>query len=267
MRIIRFVDADEHPQQGILDGERILELRGGWSNPSPGPEIAAFSEVRLLNPCDPSVIICAAGNYRSQLVELGKPVPAEPAVFLKGRNALASPGDVILHPESLDRLEYEGELAAVIGRTARNIKAGDFAEYVLGYTCANDVTASDWRADGQWTRAKSLDTFCPLGPWIETDLAPGTLRLQTRLNSEIVQDCETSDMVFGVGEILEWVTQWITLQPGDVVLTASPAGVGQMKPGDTIEVEISGIGTLSNTVALSPAVRRSSQAGTVADPA
>ena len=258
MRIIRFVDAGGHPRQGVLDGERILELRGGWSNPSPGPEIAAFPEVRLLNPCDPSVIICAGGNYHSQLAELGRPVPAEPAVFLKGRNSLADPGGTILHPEGLEQLEYEGELAAVVSRTARNVKAGDFADYVLGYTCANDVTASDWRADGQWTRAKSLDSFCPLGPWIETDVAPGNLRLQTRLNSEIVQDCETSDMVFGVGELLAWITQWITLQPGDVVLTASPAGVGQMKPGDTVDVEISGIGTLSNTVALRPKAQQGS---------
>ena len=252
MRIIRFVDSKGNAGRGIVDGDRIFEWSGGLTDPAPGTEIAALSEVRLLNPCDPSVIICAAANYRSQLAELGKPVPEQPSVFLKGRNALAAPHDAILHPQGLERLEYEGELAAVIGRTAHNVKAGDFSDYVFGYTCANDVTASDWRADGQRTRAKSLDTFCPMGPWIETDVDPGALRLQTRLNSETVQDCETSDMVFGVGEILEWVTQWITLQPGDVVLTASPAGVGQMKPGDTVEVEISGIGTLSNKVQWRP---------------
>ncbi|MCC9198366.1 fumarylacetoacetate hydrolase family protein [Arthrobacter sp. zg-Y820] len=253
MRIIRFVEKavaakGRQPMFGILEGSRIYELAGGWENPSRGTELTNLADVMLLNPCDPSVIVCAGGNYHSQLAELGKPVPAEPVIFLKGRNSLAGPGDVIQHPLGLERLEYEGELAVVISRVARNVKPESFDDYVLGYTCANDVTASDWRADGQWTRAKSLDTFCPMGPWIETSVAPESLRLQTRLNSETVQDCETSDMVFGVGELLAWITQWITLQPGDVLLTASPAGVGQMKPGDSIEVEISGIGVLSNTV-------------------
>ncbi len=248
MRIIRYADQFGQPQSGVLTGGRVYELVGGWENPSAGRETAALADVRLLNPCTPGLIVCAGSNYRSQLAELGKPVPSEPPIFLKGINTLAGPGDAIAHPRELDRLEYEGELAVVMSRTARNVQAADYRNYVLGYTCANDVTASDWRSDGQWTRAKSLDTFCPMGPWIETEVSPESLRMQTRLNSETVQDCQTSDMVFGVGELLEWITRWITLQPGDVLLTATPAGVGQMKPGDTVEVEISGIGVLTNPV-------------------
>lgn len=249
MRIIRYADQSGQPQSGVLTDGTVHELVGGWDNPSAGRQTAALADIQLLNPCTPGIIVCAGSNYRSQLAELGKPVPVQPPVFLKGINTLAGPGDAILHPRELDRLEYEGELAVVMSRTARNVPAADYRDYVLGYTCANDVTASDWRADGQWTRAKSLDTFCPMGPWIETEVASESLRLQTRLNAETVQDCQTSDMVFGVGELLEWVTRWITLQPGDVLLTATPAGVGQMKPGDTVEVEIDGIGVLANTVA------------------
>ena len=133
---------------------------------------------------------------------------------------------------------------------ARDVPADRAADFVLGYTCANDVTAHDWRDDGQWTRAKSADTFCPMGPWIETDIAnPSALRITTRLGGQVVQEGSTSDMVFGIGELLAFVTRWITLEPGDVLLTGSPAGVGPMAPGDIVEVEISGIGTLRNTVA------------------
>lgn len=247
MRIIRFADGASARAGVVVDGQ-VHELRGGWQSAAPGRRLAALDEVRLLSPCRPATIVCAGANYRSQLAETCRPAPKQPMIFLKGANSLAGPCDDILHPPELGRLEYEGELAVVIGRTACSINAADFRDYVWGYTCANDVTAHDWRADGQWTRAKSLDTFCPLGPWIETGLDPESLRIRTRLNSVTVQDCPTSDMVFGVGELLAWVTRWITLQPGDVLLTASPSGIGPMRPGDTVEVEVSGIGVLRNMV-------------------
>ncbi|MGY2062408.1 fumarylacetoacetate hydrolase family protein, partial [Nocardia gipuzkoensis] len=170
-------------------------------------------------------------------------------LFLKSPNAITGPGAAIVRPEQVRRLEYEGELAVVIGRTAGNVSAQRATDFILGYTCANDVTADDWRADGQWARAKSADTFCPLGPWIETDIPDSSiLRITTRRNGRIVQQAPTFDMVFDVGELLAFITRWITLEPGDVLLTGSPAGVGAMEPGDTVEVEISDIGTLRNIV-------------------
>ncbi|MGH3638738.1 MAG: fumarylacetoacetate hydrolase family protein [Mycobacterium sp.] len=233
----------------MLDGDDVLALDGGFDDPRPGCRIAARADVELLNPCSPRVIVCAGNNYESQLVQLGSPRPQQPAIFLKGLNTLVGPGDAIVYPPGLERLEYEGELAVVIGRASRHLTPEEAPAHILGYTCANDVTASDWRADGQWTRAKSLDTFCPMGPWVETGIDdPQSLRLITRLNGRIVQDCGTGDMIFGVFELLAWITRWITLEPGDVFLTASPAGVDQMHIGDTIEVGIDGIGTLSNTV-------------------
>jgi 2-keto-4-pentenoate hydratase/2-oxohepta-3-ene-1,7-dioic acid hydratase in catechol pathway len=232
----------------VVDGE-IHGLEGGLTDPRPGGRIAALDDVVLLNPCTPRMIVCAGANYASQLAELGLPRPTQPVLFLKGLNTLTGPDDPIRYPDGLERLEYEGELAVVIGRTASNVKPSRALDHVAGYTCANDVTASDFRADGQWTRAKSADTFCPMGPWIETDIvAPQSLRITTRLNGRTVQDCGTDDMVFGVSELIGWISRWITLQPGDVILTASPAGVGPMTVGDTVEVDITGIGSLSNTV-------------------
>jgi 2-keto-4-pentenoate hydratase/2-oxohepta-3-ene-1,7-dioic acid hydratase in catechol pathway len=250
VRIIRFTDWHEsRPRHGVLDGEDVLALDGGFDAPAAGRRITSLADVTLVNPCTPQVIVCAGSNYASQLAELGRPRPSQPSMFLKGLNTLAGPSDAIAYPPGLDRLEYEGEVAVVIGRTARDLRAGDVARHVLGYTCANDVTASDWRADGQWTRAKSLDTFCPMGPWIETGIDdPQAMRLTTRLNGQIVQDCGTDDMIFGVVELLVWITRWITLQAGDVVLTATPAGVGPMRVGDTVDVEVDLIGKLSNTV-------------------
>lgn len=250
MRIIRFTDRHgSPPRYGVLDGDDVRSLRGGLENPAQGGRIASLADIVLMNPCTPRVIVCAGSNYASLLAEVGRPHPHEPPMFLKGLNTLAGPGDAIVYPPGLDRLEYEGEIAVVIGRTSRNLSAHDVAGHVLGYTCANDVTASDWRADGQWTRAKSLDTFCPMGPWIETGIDdPRSMRLTTRLNGRIVQDCGTDDMIFGVVDLLTWITRWITLGPGDVVLTGSPAGVGPMRVGDTIDVEVDLIGTLSNRV-------------------
>lgn len=249
MRLIRY-RLGEHVATGALVGDRVHEIGDGPPGQGPpGREVAALGDVELLAPCDPRVIVCAGSNYGGQIAEKGRPWPKQPPLFLKALNTVIGPGEAILRPSELQRLEYEGELAVVIGRTARDVPEEAFADYVLGYTCANDVTADDWRADGQWARAKSADTFCPLGPWIETDVAdPGALPLRTRVNGRVVQDGTTADMVFGVGALLAFVTRWITLRPGDVLLTGSPAGVGPLLPGDVVEVEIDGVGRLTNPV-------------------
>lgn len=248
MRIIRY-EALGEPRYGILQGSEIMSLDGGLSDPRPGEVVGRAEEVQLLAPCEPSTVICAAANYAGQIAQKGMDTPTRPGFFLKALNAVTGTGAPIYRPPDLRRLEYEGELAVVIGRTARDVPAAAFADYVLGYTCANDVTAHDYRSDGQWYRAKSTDSFCPLGPWIETEIDdPCGLRLRTSVNGEVVQDGLTSDMVFAVPELLSWVTRWITLQPGDVLLTGSPADVGPLSAGDRVDVSIEEIGTLSNVV-------------------
>jgi 2-keto-4-pentenoate hydratase/2-oxohepta-3-ene-1,7-dioic acid hydratase in catechol pathway len=253
MRIVRY-ELNGVVGQGVLEaspsGDVVRELRPGGGA---GPVAARLDEVRLLAPCEPRTIVCAGSNYAGQLAEKGLPRPEHPALFLIAPNAVAGPGQSVLRPHEVARLEYEGELAVVIGRTARDVPVERFHDFVLGYTCANDVTAADWRSDGQWARAKSADTFCPLGPWIETDVPdPADLVLTTRLGGRVVQKAPTREMVFGVGQLLAYVTRWITLQPGDVLLTGSPGGVGPMVPGDVVDVEISRIGTLRNPVATRP---------------
>jgi 2-keto-4-pentenoate hydratase/2-oxohepta-3-ene-1,7-dioic acid hydratase in catechol pathway len=250
MRIVRY-SLDGRVGRGAVVGDLVHELPDGGLDPAaPGRAVGRLDDLVLLAPCDPRVIVCAGSNYAGQIAEKGRPWPQQPPLFLKAPNAIVGPGAEILRPAEVRRLEYEGELAVVIGRTARNVPADRAADVVLGYTCANDVTAHDWRADGQWIRAKSADTFCPLGPWIETEVPdPASLQITTRLRGNVVQKGSTAEMVFGIGELLAFVTRWITLEPGDVLLTGSPAGVGPMVPGDVVEVEISGIGRLRNTVA------------------
>ncbi|MER7083233.1 2-keto-4-pentenoate hydratase/2-oxohepta-3-ene-1,7-dioic acid hydratase (catechol pathway) [Saccharopolyspora kobensis] len=248
MRLVRYRLGGQ-TRRGAVVGELVHELSDGV----PGRVAGTLGDVQLLAPCEPRVIVCAGSNYADQIAEKGRPWPDRPSLFLKAPNAIVGPGAEILRPVEVRRLEYEGELAVVVGRTARGVRADRAADFVLGYTCANDVTAHDWRADGQWTRAKSADTFCPLGPWIETEPPdPPAMRITTRRRGEVVQRGSVADMVFGIGELLAFVTRWITLEPGDVLLTGSPAGVGPMAPGDDVEVEISGIGTLRNVVAERP---------------
>ncbi|HEY2059498.1 MAG TPA: fumarylacetoacetate hydrolase family protein [Amycolatopsis sp.] len=247
MRIVRY-RRGQRPAAGVMVGEYVHELLAGPDR-RPGRRIAPLGEVSLLAPCEPRTIVCAGSNYGSQIREKGRTWPSRPALFLKAPNAVAGPRAAIVCPAEVTRLEYEGELAVVIGRTARNVPESSYGAYVLGYTCANDVTAAEWRADGQWARAKSSDTFCPLGPWIETEVPdPGALRLRTRVNGVTVQDASTSELVFSVGALVADVTRWFTLRPGDVLLTGSPSGVGPLKPGDEVAVEISGVGTLANPV-------------------
>ena len=198
----------------------------------------------------PSKIVCVGRNYADHARELGNEAPSEPIIFLKPPSAVLAPGGRIVRPPQSQRVDFEGELALVIGREARNVAEGSWRDFVAGFTCANDVTARDLqKKDVQFTRGKSFDTFCPIGPWIETDLDPASLRLITRVNGEVRQDGNTSQMIFSCGFIIAFITSIMTLAPGDVVLTGTPAGVGPLNAGDTVEVEIEGIGTLRNVVA------------------
>jgi 2-keto-4-pentenoate hydratase/2-oxohepta-3-ene-1,7-dioic acid hydratase in catechol pathway len=209
-----------------------------------------LADTRLLAPILPSKIVALGRNYADHAAELGNTLPASPMIFMKPSTSVIGPNVAIALPASSERVDYEGELAMVIGRPCRDVRAENAASVILGYTVANDVTARDQqRADVQFTRAKGYDTFCPLGPWIETELDPSDLALRTDLDGVTVQDGRTSDMVFTVAEIVEFVSGIMTLLPGDVLLTGTPAGVGPMQVGQSVSVTVEGIGTLTNPVA------------------
>ena len=198
----------------------------------------------------PSKIVAVGRNYAEHAKELGNEAPSEPIIFLKPPSALLPHEGKIVRPPQSQRVDFEGELAMVIGKRARNVKADRWRDFVRGFTCANDVTARDiQKKDVQFTRGKGFDTFCPLGPHIETELDPADLSLVTRVNGEVKQNGRTSMMIFPCAFIVEFITSVMTLEPGDVILTGTPAGVGPLQSGDTVEVEIQGIGTLRNHVA------------------
>jgi 2-keto-4-pentenoate hydratase/2-oxohepta-3-ene-1,7-dioic acid hydratase in catechol pathway len=193
--------------------------------------------------------VCVGRNYRDHAAEMGNDVPTSPMLFFKPNTSVIGPGDAVVLPRHSDFVSYEGELAAVIGRIAKNVSADDALAHVFGYTIANDLTARDWqKSDGQWARAKGFDTSCPLGPAIETDFdVNGSAVITTRLNGEVRQQGPIRDMIFSLAQIIEFASAAFTLLPGDVILTGTPAGVGQIAAGDTVEVEITGLGTLRNT--------------------
>ena len=206
--------------------------------------------MKILDPIRPSKIVCVGRNYREHAAELGNKMPDEPLLFLKAPSAVISSGGEIVLPSASQQVEHEGELGVVIGRIARNIPSDeDPLSYVLGYTCVNDVTARDLqRKDVQFTRGKSFDTFCPVGPWIETDIDPTNATVETRVNGEVKQKGNTADMAFPVAFLIRYISEIMTLYPGDLIATGTPAGVSRLKSGDTVEVEVGGIGTLVNRV-------------------
>jgi 2-keto-4-pentenoate hydratase/2-oxohepta-3-ene-1,7-dioic acid hydratase in catechol pathway len=204
----------------------------------------------LLPPVTPTKIVCIGRNYADHAKELGNEAPSEPLLFLKPPSALLAPGGTIVRPSQSQLVHHEGELAIVVAREAKNVSRANWRDYVLGFTCANDVSARDLqRKDVQFTRGKGFDTFCPIGPHIETDLDPSDLRVVTRVNGDVKQDGRTSQMIFPCDVLFAYVSEHMTLMPGDVILTGTPAGVGSLNAGDTVEVEIEGIGTLTNAVA------------------
>jgi 2-keto-4-pentenoate hydratase/2-oxohepta-3-ene-1,7-dioic acid hydratase in catechol pathway len=252
MRIVRF-ELTERTGYGILEGEQISIL---WSTPYDGGltktvgEIASLPAVKLLAPCEPTKIVALGLNYRDHAAEFGNPIPDEPLIFLKPSTAVIGPDDDIVYPAMSRRVDYEAELAVVIGRTCRNVPAAAFRDYVLGYTAFNDVTARDLqKKDGQFTRSKSFDTFAALGPWIETEIPdPDNLTVEAYLNGEPRQHSSTRNLVFGIGPLVEFISRIMTLLPGDVIATGTPAGVGPMQVGDEVEIRVEGIGALRNRV-------------------
>ena len=204
---------------------------------------------RLLAPCEATKIVCVGKNYYDHAVEMGEGIPDRPILFLKGPNAVNDPERAIQAPDFVQRLDYEGELAFVIARRAKNVRPEDFSDYILGYTCLNDVTARDiQKGDGQWSRGKAMDGFAPLGPWVTDEVDPGRLHIETRLNGNVVQSSNTEMFRTKVPDLLAFITAAMTLEPGDVVATGTPAGIGPMKSGDVVEVEIEGVGTLRNHI-------------------
>jgi 2-keto-4-pentenoate hydratase/2-oxohepta-3-ene-1,7-dioic acid hydratase in catechol pathway len=251
MRLVRFSFGDRIATGAIEAGEeRIRVLRGTYfEDPLPSGEEVPLDDVRLLAPILPSKVVAVGKNYAAHAAEFGGEVPDEPLVFLKPSTSVSGPGDAIPLLPISHRVDYEGELAVVIGRLARGVPAEEAGLYILGYTCANDVTLRDLqKRDDQWARAKGFDGSCPLGPWIETDLDPTDVLVQTRLNGDVRQSARTSDMVFGVATLVEFVTEFMTLLPGDVLLTGTPEGVGKLEAGDVVEVDIDGLGVLANPV-------------------
>ncbi len=250
MRIVRFRYKDSIAF-GVLEGKTIAVLRyTPFAKILFSGEKITFKKVRLLPPAQPSKVVLVGLNYSDHARELGMKIPQEPIIFLKPPTAVIGHQDAIIYPKSIGRLDYEAELALVIKKQAKNIPAAKASQYILGYTCLNDVTARDLqKKDGQWTRAKSFDTFCPIGPWVETDIDPASLRITLRMNNFLKQDSSTRNLIFPVKKLVSFISGIMTLYPGDVISTGTPPGVGPMKPGDRVEVGIEGIGTLVNTVA------------------
>jgi len=221
----------------------------------PMDTVRPLGEVRLLAPVRPSKMVCVGLNYRDHAEEMGEPLPTEPVVFMKPTTALLGPGAKIVYPSMAARVDYEAEMAVVVGCRCRNVASEDADACILGYTCFNDVTARDLQSkDGQWTRAKGFDTFGVVGPWIET--APGdpdSLGVVCRLNGEVRQESRTDQLAFGPRALVSWLSRVMTLEPGDVIATGTPSGIGPMEPGDEVEVEVEGIGSLRNTVVSEPA--------------
>jgi 2-keto-4-pentenoate hydratase/2-oxohepta-3-ene-1,7-dioic acid hydratase in catechol pathway len=249
MRLVRFRFGDRIGT-GVVEDGRVRVLRGTFfEDPTPSGDEVPLDDVRLLAPVLPSKVVAVGRNYAEHAAEMGGEVPDQPLVFLKPSTAVIGPGDPIPYPPISRELHYEGELALVVGRLARRLLPEDAERAILGYTCGNDVTMRDLqRTDGQWTRAKGFDGSCPLGPWIETELDPTDAALRTRVNGEVRQDARTSDLAFGPAALVAFVSTFMTLLPGDVVLTGTPAGVWPLQVGDRVEVEVEGIGVLANTV-------------------
>ena len=251
MRLLRFRHADRIAT-GVADtaDDTVRVLAGTFfENPLPTGEELPLDELHLLAPVLPSKLVCVGKNYAAHAAEFGMTIPEEPLLFLKPSTAVIGPNDPITLLPVSKRVDYEGELAVVIGRLAKNIRAEDAYKVILGYTCANDVTLRDLqKTDDQWARAKGFDGSAPLGPWIETDVDPNDAVVETRLNGEVRQQGRTTDMVYGVATLIEYITAFMTLLPGDVVLTGTPEGVGPLAVGDVVEVEVEGAGVLANTV-------------------
>jgi len=249
MIYLRFQDGSQG-KYGILDGKTVYEITPNFYGlfKKTGKKYP-LSKIKLLPPCQPGKVVALGLNYLAHIKEMKASMPMQPVIFMKPPSSVIGPNDLIVYPVSSGRVEYEAELGIVIKKKAKNIPARKSPEYILGYTCVNDVTARDLqKIDGQWTRSKSFDTFCPIGPWIADDIDPNDLRIETLVNGKVKQKANTDDLIFKIDEIVSFVSQVMTLNPGDVIATGTPPGVGPIVPGDKVEVKIQDIGTLTNKV-------------------
>ena len=249
MKIGKFKTNENNILWGIIDGERVMELSERRDKPSEKEILHNINELTIMAPASPSKILAIGKNYKEHAKEMGSEAPESPILFLKAPSSLISPGEEIKIPSISSRVDYEAELAVVVGRHCRNLKHDEAIDVVWGFTCLNDVTARDLqKKDGQWGRAKSFDTFCPLGPWLETELNWEDTQIELILNGETKQKASTNQMIFSVVDLLVFISSVMTLNPGDVIATGTPAGVGPIKPGDEVTVKIEGIGELTNPV-------------------
>lgn len=254
MKICRFVAEDSNnPRFGVLEGDSISEVKfAPWSSAHQERTGKTFSakSVKLLAPVTPTKIVCVGRNYAAHAAELGNEVPKEPLIFLKPPSAIVGPAEPIVLPKYSSKVEHEGELGLVVGKRASHLSDNeDSLPYLCGYTCVNDVTARDLqKADVQFTRAKGFDTFCPVGPYIETELNPADVSVECRVNGAMRQSGRTSLMIYSVAFLVRWISRMMTLEPGDLIATGTPSGVGPLVAADTVEVEVEGIGVLSNPV-------------------
>jgi len=249
MKIVRYHYKDR-VGYGLLKGQDVLRIQGDvfgeWRE---SQRIADVEEIKLLAPALPTKIVAVGLNYRDHAEEVGLKTPDEPLIFLKPSTAVIGTGDSIRYPRMSSRVDYEGELGVIVKKKAKDVRPDEAWAYIFGFTCFNDVTARDLQGtDRQWTRAKGFDTFAPLGPWVETDLDPQQLKVETFLNGEIKQSSNTKNLIFGCYQLISFVSQIMTLMPGDVIATGTPSGIGSMSIGDQVDVVIEGIGTLTNTV-------------------
>ena len=250
MRIVRFKTDGGTPKYGWMLDDKVGEIQGNMLAEYRRREAKTpLADVKLLAPCEPSKILCVGRNYVEHAKELGNEVPKVPLIFLKPPSSIISNGETILLPPQSTQVEHEAELVAVIGKRGRNVTAEEAKGYIFGYTIGNDVTARDLqKTDGQWTRAKGFDTFCSFGPWIDTEFDPSDAVVTCRVNGQMRQMASTRDMVFNVSTLIAYISSVMTLEPGDLIFTGTPAGVGELRNADVVDVEIEGLGKLSNLV-------------------
>jgi len=249
LRFCRFL-YNQNISYGLIDGDYVYAI-----NPDPfakwqktGREFH-LAKVKLLAPCEPTKVVAVGLNYVDHAGELDMDIPTEPIIFLKPAEAIIGPDDAIIYPETSQQVDFEAEIGVVIKKRASHVAEEDAAGFILGYTCANDVTARDLqRKDGQWTRAKGFDTFAPIGPWIDTDFDPSGVTVESILNGEVQQSSSTKNMIFDIPKLVSFITGIMTLNPGDVIMTGTPPGVGPMSRGDEIDVVVEGLATLKNKV-------------------
>lgn len=256
MKYVRFENPQGKCTYGIIKENKVFEINAApYDSYRETGDVYKLDELKLLAPCEPKIIMCAGTNYMDHIKEANEkmhvetPIPEHPLIFSKGPNTLADPEQGIIYPTGVNRVDFEGELGVIIGKRCYKATCENALDFVIGYTCINDVSSRDMQwDDGQWTRGKGLDTFCPIGPIVTDEIDPFNVPVRTRVNGETLQDGNTRDMIFDIPSLIEYITEWITLEPGDVIATGTPAGVGPVKVGDIIEIDIEGIGILRNTM-------------------